>query len=322
MKTRSRWAAIGAAALVTALAAGCAGEASDPEEPGAAADMSLRIGHDGSSAVLPLKVAEAQGYFEAAGLEVELTQVDNIGTLPFALGTTFDIVQATPTAVISSNAQGIDIAGVAGMTVNSEENSTAGVVAIESSGVKSLADLAGKTVGTLFEGGTLDIATKFALQEAGVSPDDVTFVQVSLGAQADQLASGRVDAVQTIPPFQDLLMARGDTVGLGDPYLSLAAELRAMVWAAQTSWAAENPEAIEAFRTAMDQAIEYITANDADAKEVLQAYSGLDAEIVNATNLPNYTTSLPVDDFEVWLRAMEEVGGFTGSVDPADLVIS
>ncbi|ONK14334.1 ABC transporter substrate-binding protein [Streptomyces sp. MP131-18] len=280
----------------------------------------VRIAHNTNAANLPVRIADEQGFFEDEGIEVEFTAVENISTLPPALGRSFEIVQTAPTNMIAASGQGIPMVAVCGATVDREQNPTAAVIGSQSAGITAIEDLEGKTLGVLNETGTLHTATKFWLQQADVPLDSVDIVQVDGPAMADQLSAGRVDAVETIEPFRSIALAEEDTVDLGDPYLQMAPEIGAVLWGAERDWAEENAETVEGFRSAIEAAIQFIQEDRETAETVLQDYTGLSDEIIAQTELPSYTSELRPEDLGVWLEVMREVEDFSGDVELADLI--
>ena len=307
-------------ALATMLAASLALSACGAGAGSSAEEGTIRVAHNSNAGVLPVRVAEEQGYFKDAGLKVEFTKVENIGTLPPALGKSFDVVLTAPTSLISAKSEGIDMVGAAGATVDVPKNPTSGVVAMKDSGISSYKDLKGKKLGVLTETGTLHTATLYALDKVGLSKDDIEIVQVDGPAQADQLKAGRVDAVETLAPFRGQLLAGGDTVDIGDPYLEMAPEIGALMWGTSAKWAKENSKDLKAFQEAIAKAIKYIQGNEEESLKVLQDYTGLPEDVVQKAVLPTYVSELRPEDLEIWLKAMKAVGGFEGNVDLDDLM--
>jgi NitT/TauT family transport system substrate-binding protein len=315
--TRLVTASLAGLLALTATACGGQGAASDDGDP-----RSLRIAHNSNAAALPMQVALAEGIFEKHDLDVEFTKVENIGTLPGTLGRSFDIALSVPTTVISAAQQGIPVTQVSGATLDVESNPTGFVIGSKKAGVTDIKQLAGKTLGVLTETGTTHVATKAWLKQEGVDPASVNIVQVDGPAQADQLAAGRIDAVETVMPFATNVLHNSDAVNLGDPYLKLAPELSAILWISRQDWASQNAEVIEDFRASLDEAAEFIAGNDERARAVLKEYTGLPDAAIKAAVLPTYTTEVRPKDMEVWLDAMREADGFDGDVDLNALVAS
>lgn len=319
MAITNRLLAAAAVGLIALSATACGGQdaASDDGDP-----RTLRIAHNSNAAALPVQVAMAEGIFDKHDLKVEFTKVENIGTLPGTLGKSFDIALSVPTTVISAAQQGIPVTQVSGATIDVEDNPTGFVIGSKSSGVTDIKQLEGKTLGVLTETGTTHVATKAWLKQEGVDPASVNIVQVDGPAQADQLAAGRVDAVETVMPFATSVLADDNAVNLGDPYLELAPELSAILWISRQDWASQNAEVIADFQAALDEAAEFVAGDDARAREVLKEYTGLPDPAIKAAVLPTYTTEVRPQDMEIWLDAMREADGFTGDVDLNALVAS
>lgn len=311
---------LAAVAALLVLASGCGAGAG--ANTGDGDPRTLRIAHNSNAAALPLQVAMAEGIFAKHDLKVEYTKVENIGTLPGTLGRSFDIALSVPTTVIAAAQQGIPVTQVSGATIDVEDNPTGFVIASKASGITDVKQLAGKTLGVLTETGTTHIATKAWLKQEGVDPASVKIVQVDGPAQADQLAAGRIDAVETVMPFATGILADKNAVNLGDPYLELAPELSAILWIAKQDFAAQNADVLKDFRAALDEAAEFITADDEKARAVLKEYTGLPDAAITSAQLPTYTTEIRPQDMKVWLNAMKEADGFTGDVDLDALVAS
>ncbi|MGP4014537.1 ABC transporter substrate-binding protein [Saccharopolyspora sp. 5N708] len=317
--TIRRFAASGIAALLAITLVACAG-ASNSGSAGDGDPRTLKIAHNSNAAALPVQVALQQGIFAKHNLKVEFTKVENIGTLPGALGRSFDVALSVPTTLITAAQQGIKVTQVAGATVDVTGNETGFLIGSRKTGVTNVKQLAGKTLGVLTETGTVHVATKAWLKSEGVDPNSVKIVQVDGPAQADQLASGRIDAVETVMPFATNVLHSPDAINLGDPYLKLAPELSAIFWISQQDFARQHPDVIADFRAALDEAQGVIAADDARARQVLKQYTGLPDRVINESKLPNYTSEVRPQDLQVWLNAMREADGFNSDVDLASLV--
>lgn len=278
--------------------------------------IKLRIGSNSNATGLPVWTAIEQGIFADHGLDVSYETVGSIATLVPALGTSFDIVLATPVGMIAAASQGIDVMWLAGGSLSVEGNSNNHVIVSKDSGITSIAELKGKTIGASSLTGTANLSTLAWLKKEGVNPDEVSVIQLDLPIMADQLAAGRIDAVETQPPYVEQMISQGH-IDLGMPYLELAPEIQTIFWVGQSAWANENPEAVNRYIAALEESLEWIEANNDAAREILQEYAGLSAEVAANTQLPNYSLETRLDDLTVWYNAMVDVGEYSG--DEPDL---
>lgn len=293
------------------LTGACATES----EPAAGGPRTLRIAHNSNAAALPVQVAMAEGIFAKHDLKIEFTKVENLTNLPGTLGRSFDVVLSSSSTVITAAQQGIPVTQVAGATIDVEDNPTGFVIGSKATGVTDIRNLSGKTIGVLTETGTAHLATKAWLKKEGVDPASVKAVQVDGPVQADQLAAGRIHAVETVMPFATHVLQNPDAVNLGDPYLKLAPELSTVTWIARQDFAKRNRDVLADFRTALGEAQDFIARDDERARQVFQEFTGLPDAVISSTKLPTYTTEVRPQDLEIWLRVMRDVAGFTGDVD-------
>lgn len=279
----------------------------------------IRVAGNKNATALPLWVASEQGIFKKNGLDVTYTTVGDISTLIPALGKSFDVVLTTPVNIISAGAQGIPVTWVSGSSIDEgDQTSNTRLIAGAKSGITSIDQLKGKTIGTVASAGTAHIATLYWLKQAGVPLNSIKTIQIAANQQADQLKAGRVDAVEAVHPFAEDIIAAGGH-NLGSPYAHLAPTIAGIVWASTQSWASGHAAAITAFRKSLDEAQTYIKANNGAARKLLAEKTGLPAKVANSTILPLFNTDVRSQDLPVWEHAMKETTGFKGNPDLSKL---
>lgn len=323
MRIRTRAMAGLLASLVGLAVAGCGGGGSDSADSGGASSgpVTVRIAHNSNAAALPAQVALAKGFFKEHGLNVTFKQVEDVATLPPALDKSFDIVLSAPTLEIDATAHRIPMVVVCGATVSTKDNPTAAVIASRASGITDISQMEGKTLGSLSPTGTIGIGSMYMMKKAGVDISKVHVIAINGPQQADQMAAGRVDAVVSVAPFTNQLMALPGSVNLGDPYQSMSSDLSGINWASSKKYADSHKDTIKKFTAAMDEAIDYIKANDADARKILQSYTQLSDAVAAKTVFPTYRTEVRKSDLDRWLTAMQQVSGFKDKVDTSKMVI-
>lgn len=309
--------AVGLGAALTGCGAG-GGEKAQPDAKGA---VTVRIAHNSNAAVLPVRVAAAQGFFTQHGINAAFTQVEDTASLPPALGKSFDVVLSAPTLEISATANHIPMTVICGATVDTKDNPTVSVIASGASGITDIGQLNGKNFGSLSPTGTSGIAADLWMKKSGVDLSKVNIFLVTGPQQVDQMKAGRVDAVVTVAPFSSQLMALPGSKNLGDPYLQMAPQISGINWASSRDWVKNNPQTVKNFAAAVDDAIAWIGSHDAEARKILQTYTQLPDQAVASLKLPTYESAVRQSDLDRWLDAMKEVGDFHGTVDTGQLVV-
>lgn len=158
----------------------------------------------------PIYVADAQGYFEDEGIDVQLENVKSgADAIPLAASGQIDVVAAGFSAgFFSSIDSGLEVVTVGSMGVTGpegEDPASALVVSKElhdSGEVTDVADLEGRKIGVLGGGGaTGAFFTSLALEEAGLGVDDVEFVNLANADMPAGLETGGIDAAFLSAPF-------------------------------------------------------------------------------------------------------------------------
>ncbi|HET7487388.1 MAG TPA: ABC transporter substrate-binding protein [Acidimicrobiales bacterium] len=196
--TRTRTTRVLAAlAVCAALVAGACG--SDKTTSGAGASSkatTVKLGFSAWPGWFPLQVAEEQGLFAKAGLDVKLTYFESYT----------DSINALNAGKLDANAQTLNdtvsaiAAGSPEQVVLVNDNSTGNDQIIAKPGIASVADLKGKKIGV--EEGTVDhFLLLLGLEKAGLKPGDVEIQPLATDAAASAFAAGQLDAAGVFAPF-------------------------------------------------------------------------------------------------------------------------
>jgi len=285
MNAKRRFGLVGKVAAglgVAALLAACApGEA---PEPGATAAPSgeltpLRI------IVAPIQYEPAylalqEGYFEEAGLDVEIvTGADGAANAARVLGGDAELTISSWTAMVSSTASGVEMKVVMGNGLIAADQVTSGILVREDSDIKTVADLAGRTVAIQSPGTGTDIPLLVAAEDEGIDPDSISLANIPYAGMQTALEEGQVDAAFPSSQFFFQMVDAGYRV-ISTPSSQYMAGQPATLWAAQSQWLEANAETAAAFVTAMTRAIEFYTANPEAARAVNAEVSGISIDEV------------------------------------------
>ncbi len=152
----------------------------------------------------PWAIAEKEGLFEANGVNVEMKWFDGY----------IESMEAFAAGQLDGNCQTLnDTISFAADAINGEvavlvnDNSAGNDKIIVAEDINSVEDLVGKKV-AVEEGVVDDFLLTLALEDAGLSRDDVEIVPLETGAAAAAFAAGQVDAVGAFPPFWSTALER------------------------------------------------------------------------------------------------------------------
>jgi NitT/TauT family transport system substrate-binding protein len=270
---------------------------------------------------LPAWVAKEKGFFAAHGLDVSLSVAQNLSILPGTVGRQFEFVPSTAPDLLKAVASGLDVVAVSGEAFETSDNPSTHVIVAKDSGIGSAKDLIGKLIATPTIGGVIHVSVLYWLKKSGVDPASVRAVEVPFPNMADQLKAKRVDAVESLEPFAGALRAAGN-VSIATPLLTAGKEVLFPFWISQGAWARANTATIKAWKDSLDEAIDFIGKNPAEARKIMAQYTKLPEPIVQATPFPTYRTTITAQDIGLWADVLREVGQLDKPVDPAKLVVT
>lgn len=323
ISTALRWTrTLGIPLVAALLAAVLAGPAS--ARPAASAKLKpvrVRIAVVPTFGSLPVEVALQKGFFARNGLKATVTGGPDIGAFPPALGKQFDVIMSTPADFLTAAARGIHIEALSGMIRSTEKEPNTLLVTKDPS-IKTAADLRGKRIGIVSLAGTNYLQMVYIAERSGIPRTDVTFVPTPFPTMADQLNAGRLDAAVLTIPFWTPLLASGYRA-VFEPFIAATGQTKPSVAFLSTSreFVQAHPTAVAAFRRAMSQAIAWIKANDAAARQLLAAWLGLPADVATHAPLPLFDTTIAAADLQPWVKIVQKAGGIAKVPSPKTLVV-
>ena len=287
----------------------------------AGAETKILIGYTGANTFVPAFVAKDKGFFAKNGLDVTLQRIPVGSTIPGALlSNSLQVGTLTAPVFLAANENGIDLVIIAGASLQSKANPTAGVVARTGSGIQKPEDFKGKKVGAPGVNGLQDILFKKWLQQRGVDWKSVTYVDAPFPQMGDMIKGGQLDAALPVEPFVGRIvntkvgyLVSYYPVEVSDNYLE-------SFYAVSKKWAQDNPAAIKGFRAAITEAVDFVKSNPEEAKKTQTTYLGLPAEVVASLPLATYTVAVDVKQVAFWVELCREFGLLKTALKTDDLV--
>lgn len=259
---------------------------------------------------IPAFVAKDQGIFAKHGLDVTLQFIAVGSNQPAALiAGTSQVAGLSPPIVLFADVGGADIAIVAGANGQSKQGTTGGVLARPDAKIATPADFRSKKVGVPGLQSAYHIAFMKWLQDRGVVPGEVTYVEVPINQMNDSLRSGATDAVVAAAPFfgQILAAKTGEKVGdfladLADPFTVYSA------WAMSRSYMTAHPEIAPAFRQSIREAMAWIGQNMEAAQRTQITYLKLPEAVALNTRIVDLTADVTPAQMQWWIDAAQGLG--------------
>ncbi|MAY88508.1 MAG: hypothetical protein CML02_17520 [Pseudooceanicola sp.] len=227
----------------------------------------------------PLQVAITKGFFEEAGLKVDTTPTAGgaVGLPALASGAVqFTFSNSVSIALGASQGLGFKVVAAGSFTADAAPD-IAGIVAKPDAGIKTGADLAGKTVAVNTRNNIIWLYAKAWVDATGGSSDDVTYLEVPFPQMLDAVKGDQVDAAFLVDPFLTAGISAGDVAISGWPYSEIQPSLPVGMYAATEQYIAENPETVAAFVEAYNKGVDWANENAGTDEwaEIIASYTRL-----------------------------------------------
>ncbi|MER9794484.1 ABC transporter substrate-binding protein [Mesorhizobium sp. M0213] len=293
-----------------------------------AAPVKFRSLASGGS-ISPHELAGELGYFKGLGIEVENVGYSGGGPESlFALASgSVDIGSAATAAVINSISGGNDFVAVYPSNgINSKVRSVFYV--LDDSPIKSIADIAGKTIAVNTLGAHLDYTVREALHSVGLSPDAANLVVVP-GPQLEQTLRSRQVDIAALgywqATFAGALVDNGGVRGVFND-TDVLGELAGGFVVLRRDFIAAHPDAARNFVEQSARASDWSLQNPDEARKVLANI--LDKRGENG-ELARYWTGFGLRqgakatdrDIDFWVSVLERDGRLPkGKLKAADIL--
>ncbi len=279
-------------------------EATEAEPAG---DLTVvRVGYIPVTIYAPLYVADAKGYFAEEGIDVELMPVQGGSDNVVQLGAgNFDVAGGGISAGMWNAAdRGIEFEIALPLHAERPPLTTPLVVSktrFDNGEITSVADLAGKKVAVNATGAATEYWLQKALEQGGLSLDDVELTSVGFREVAAALENGSLDAGMLGEPLATLAEDQGLIHRLTDDFLS---DFTVTVIYYNTEWATANPELADGFAKAFLRGARDLVGDawyDEANLAIIEEYTGVPADVVGRASRSYHNPNgvVPAEDLMI-----------------------
>ncbi len=270
---------------------------------------------------LPLYVAEAEGYFTAHGVTVELIPVASAAERDQLLqagqidGFITDLV-----ALALYNRESSQVVAVRYAMVPTAEFAQFRILAAAQSGIITVEGLRGVPIG-VSEGTVIEYVTYRLLEAEGLPTEAIATLAVpKIADRMTLLNAGELRAATLPEPLASLAMQQGAVPILDD---TRHPEVSCSLYAFRKEVTAQQPQTVHAFLAAINQASAAINANKSRWSALLAEKGLVPAPLAGTYTLPDYPadavpTAAQFADVVAWLQAtgrLTQAPSYRDSVD-------
>lgn len=300
--------------LLTALLLGCASDDGHPQKM-----KPLQIGLLPVEDIMPLLVAEKNGYFEAEGVPVDLVTFQSAAEQSNTMqagslnGMVTDIIVAT-----MMKDAGLDLK-ITSLTLGATpQEGRFALLAAPQSGIHQPQDLKGKSIG-ISHNSIIEYVTDGLLKDSGVDPATVKKTSIpKIPLRMEMLFSSQVDAITVPDPMVTFAEFKGCKVIAQDTQRNLSQAV--MIFDQETL--DKQPQAVAAFYRAYAKAVQDLNDHPEQYKQLMVERVNIPAPIAEDYPLQHYPApQLPAEqDVNNVLQWMQQKQLLKQKFQYADLV--
>lgn len=269
---------------------------------------------------LPMYVAEAEGYFDQEGVQVQFIPVssaaerDQLMQSEQADAMINDLVSTMLYNKDQTQIQIVDFARTA-----SSDFPQYRVLAAKDSGITTIEDLKGVEIG-VSEGTVIEYTTDRLLENAGFAPEDIKTLAVpKIPDRMALLNSGELKAANLPDPLASLAIQQGAVVIVDD---SSDPPIGNSVISFRSAYINEHADAVRGFLAAVQKAAADVNADKSKWSDLLTEKSLVPAPLIGSYKIPDFPDgSVPTQaQFEDVLAWTHDKGLVEADVSYADSV--
>jgi NitT/TauT family transport system substrate-binding protein len=280
-----------------------------PAQPVAGQTTTLHVGFNGFYGAAPLYVAQDAGIFRKHGFKLEMVFIAGGSLSTQALiGKSLDLLQTGGPPFLNAYVRGARLKIIGGVT------NILPYVLITGGRITSSEQLRGKKIGISRFGSNTDFVVRLALGQLGLSPADVTILQVG-GSQSRLVAlkAGTIDATVLSP--EEALAAQ--KVGLNTllDFVAKGVEFPHVNIVAREEYLQAQAPLVKRFMTAYLEGIRFFKTRKDEAVRKMMVLSRLNDREIAEKAFDVYSRSLP-DDGRPTMKGLEAVLADFAREDP------
>jgi NitT/TauT family transport system substrate-binding protein len=211
----------------------------------------IRIAFNGFGGVVPLYMGDDAGVFKKQGLNLELVFIPGGSlSLQALIGKSLDLLLTGGPPVVSAYLQGAKIKIIGGVV------NLLPYMFVVTTGIRSGEQVKGKKIGISRFGSNTDYVVRLALNQFGVTPNDVQIIQVG-GSQA-RLVALKAGAIQaTVLSPEEALVAQKMGFNVLFDFIEKGIEFPHVTVVAREDYLETQPQTVRSFMRAYLDAVRY-----------------------------------------------------------------
>jgi ABC-type nitrate/sulfonate/bicarbonate transport system substrate-binding protein len=259
----------------------------------------VRVGYLPLTSSLPLYIAQDNGFFDAAKVQIkgETFKTSPLMGSAFVSDSADIVVSLATTVALAQESRDPGRFRVLLLDAYTPDHPLTSFVSGAASHIDRIEDLKGRRLG-IFPGPSTKLFFGLILQHHGVGgPTDVQVTEIDPGSETSALAAGQVDALATLEPFATgaAVEANGRMFVTGAVEGEIISPYNGGAWLISRKFIQAHPDAVKPLVSGFEKAVDFLRSNPAQARASLSKHTSLSAAVIERVPMPAFAKTHEVD---------------------------
>jgi NitT/TauT family transport system substrate-binding protein len=269
-----------------------------------------------------LFVADAEGFFEEEGLEVEIEYFAGGAAIAPAVETgSVDVGWSNSVSILLARAQGLEFRFFAGGLYQGPGHWTSAILVPEDSPIRRPEQLRGRNIAINTLANINELVLRAYFDRNGIESETPELLEVPFPDQPAALEAGRVDAAVPTEPFVTVAEQQGARVIEATPFTAIGSRPFVAAFFASDDWLRENPNTAAAFRRAVDRATRYWNDHPGEQAEIIADYTEVPIELARQIAYGEPSTEIHEADIQAQIELSHDYGLLPSTFDAGDVLV-
>ena len=214
----------------------------------------------------------------------------------------YQIATAAASVQMQAISNGIPIKIIAPSTARAGR--ATGIVVPAGSHIRTVADLAGKRVGTNALKNITTLGVSASVEQAGGNPNSVKFIEIPLPEQWAAVQQGHIDAMALGEPFVTQALDHGARY-LADPYKPFGDNAPISTWFTSSKFISQCSSTVDKFISSVQESNKYARAHPKAVRQILPTYTSLTQHVADQISLKARPSELDTHGLKTELDYMK-----------------
>jgi NitT/TauT family transport system substrate-binding protein len=264
--------------------------------------------------------AQRNGYFRKHGIEVEHVINNGAASAAGVAGGSIALAASNVVTLIKAHLQGIPFQMVAPSSMYDSANPTQVLIVRNDAGIRTAADLNGKTIAVTAIGDLLSASTLAWVDQNGGTSSTVKLVEIPPTAEAAALAAGRVQAAALAEPFLSEALADGSVRVFGKIFDAIAPRFLQAAYFGTADYINANPDPVRRFATALLEGNAFANAHPDQTLPWLIEFAKIDPAVAKHARRERFGESLDPALIQVEIDALVRLKALPRGFDVREMI--